>query len=402
MEPAKGLLFVPIPSDHPTWRQDLVRKILEALGGLSLIQRTFDYRNLEHLRHDTEQTIQFIASQEYEHITCDNFGTFGLDFWLLKARPESSYQVLETAISKIQLSEIQRDPMRVEVFAQQWVSLCEKVGAEIAYFVESNFNSIDDVIVEALESLQRGDIEDCLRTEGSPWRCYLSPTIISRLGVTPDWSWIKRLDHLPSGGLVIHDGAGYNPNLGDLDAVYNATFLREQLEKHLDVTGGSVLLDRAKREEENLKSIMDAMSYIKHGDDARYDFDGVDKSRIILDDIRATLACALRRPGLVGVEQQVTDPTQQKSLTVLVMADGGREWLVPTLLFPFDRDSSDWSDPQTGLRVRVQVLLDLAQHRAEAPRVIAYFWRGVSPEVREALVAMGAQVEAADSLPLLG
>src|SRR5947209_19686213 len=134
--------------------------------------------------------------------------------------------------------------------------------------------------------------------------------------------------------------------------------------------------------------IADDKDYAKQGEDAFYDWDGLAESRATLDEVRATWACALQRSGLVGVQHLFANTSDPPACVVPVVAAWGREWLLPTLLFPFTLEDPAWSDPQTGLETRVQYLLVLAQeHLVEGkpPQVIVFFCRTVSPDVRAAL-----------------
>lgn len=78
--------------------------------------------------------------------------------------------------------------------------------------------------------------------------------------------------------------------------------------------------------------------------------------------LRATWACALECPELVGIQQAFSDENGQIEATVPIVADAGHEWLLATLLPPFDLASSSWDDLDNGLWIQVQQLLEAAQH----------------------------------------
>ncbi len=72
---------------------------------------------------------------------------------------------------------------------------------------------------------------------------------------------------------------------------------------------------------------------------------------------------------------------------------------------PFGVEDDVWTIPGIGLRAQVRDLLAVAEQHPVAgqpPQVVVVFWKGVSQVVRDALTAMGAQVEvSAHTVPLI-
>ncbi|MBV9617470.1 MAG: hypothetical protein JO031_18610 [Ktedonobacteraceae bacterium] len=167
------------------------------------------------------------------------------------------------------------------------------------------------------------------------------------------------------------------------------------------------MLDLLRQEEQLLQAIEDQSTEIRYHENSYTNRMILDQARIQLDQVRATWACALRQTGLVGVAQTMVSQERQgttEQVLVPIVADQGRSWIIATLLFPFDLDDPAWNAPQSGLEALVWSLLIAAEHqqrRGETPHVLVYFWRGVSEQVHEALLAMGAGVEVADHLPVL-
>ena len=103
----------------------------------------------------------------------------------------------------------------------------------------------------------------------------------------------------------------------------------------------------------------------------------------------------MQSSGLIGVVQEVQGEDGE-TIEVPVLADEGRTWVYPTLLYPFEVQDEQWSDPNEGLEIQIFTLLKAAQHHTIAgkpPMVVVFFWRGVTQEVRDQLEAMGARVE---------
>ena len=400
-EPAVGFVFIPIQPDEEDWKKHLVRRVFQALGGF---QRVKEVHVLDTPVHPpNEQDIELIGSSKFGgNLVCPDFAGFWMVLAICRTRPGAAYQPLYLNVSSRSFSNIQGDPMRVEAFAAAFVQLCESLDAAAAYFSEARYTSPDELIDEGLNLLQREDIQGFFSQSG--WRAYFHPQRIANWREKLDLRYEKWVEELPSGALVIADWRGYNPQLGDGDALPNARFLLAQVERRAEIAGAHVLLSMLRQEEKRLLRIEDDADYSKHREDAHYDSQSMREARAVLDEVRATWACALERPGLVGVQQPFSGAAGQEEIMVPIVADEGREWLLATLLHPFDLNSAEWNDPETGMQARVQRLLDAArQHpiKGEPPRVVIYFWRGVTPEVREALISLGAGIEVAGHLPIL-
>ncbi len=403
-----GFLFFPLSRPIATNNVEILRRSLETLGGIQQVRDISVFRTDEDIHAlSYEQACKLLGQHEQGgRITIDIAG-FNTDLWFTPSsiQSEAGYQYLRIEIPYREVANIKGDPMRIELFAAAWVRLCEVLQAQAAYFDHINMGRIEDIALSRIRKLRQGNFWEFTRTRY--WRAYLDPAAAGRWheqNQQAAWQWDERIETLPSGALVLSLKDRYNPELGDDDAIFNARFLIQQLTQRPDIAGVESLLEQLSLEEKRLIRIEDDADYTKHGSDAEMDYEGLAESRAILDDIRATWACALEQRGLVGVMQTFTEEARREPVLVPVFADEGREWVIATLLYPFDLDTSAWNDPQNGLQARVQTLLDTAQRHpidSEPPRVIVYFWRGVSDEVREALTAMGASVEVADHLPLL-
>jgi hypothetical protein len=420
-EPARGFWFVPIPLDTPTWKTQLIERIFNHFGIAPEIENTgikLTYHHLYPSRSLTpdmgrEQMIGMMAVHEPGwSIVRSNFGGFGAYITCYHTQPQSAYQIFDIDVDKHAFSDIQGDPMKVEAFSAEWVRMCEVLGAEVAYFSEATYSSPDELSNEGLTFLQQENLQGFVNYGW--WRTYLYPRTIENWQEKLDLSQEEQVEHLPSGALLIANGNGYNPQIGDFDALPNARFLLTQVEKRAEIPGADQLLSIVRHEEKHLARIYDDQDYAKHHDEAFYDWEGLAQARVVLDEVRATWACALERPGLVGVQQAFAE------VIVPVVADGGREWILPTLLFPVDKAQivkkderrrqrlakreAAWSDIETGLLGRVLWMQERAKGilvDGESPRIVVYCWRGVSPDVQGELQSLGVQVEVADHLPLL-
>ncbi len=402
----EAVIFIPtqlIPS-----RKALIERLLAFIGGpQQILNQEVDllYTNINELSElSLLDRLERLGQSDEPGSFYIDLGGFTTYIWFERPRQGCRWLVLVLMVDRYDFLEIEGDPARVEIFAAAWVRLCEALEATAAVLSKEVGYDRPQWIEEHLAALRSRDMTAFVTNVD--WRTYLEPELgrLWREQVEEPHRYYIRWEELPSGALLIEAGEGYNPEMGDRDAVYHARFLIDQLTRHPEVSGSEHLLETLYQEEKRLLRIEDEANYGKHGKNARYDPEGRRQSRLILDEIRATWLCALERPGLVGVQQTFASEPGQASVVVPIVADGGREWIIATLRHPFDLNAADWNDPQTGLQGRVQRMLAAArQHpvRGEPPRVVVFFWRGVSSEVRAELSAWGVGVEVADHLPIL-
>lgn len=409
-----GYAFFRAAESEEQWRLAVLHRLLETLGGSHRIKDAGTYF-VDTYKLPLEQRIErAVLNQRGGFLEFDLAGvsmTLRFPEW---DQSPMRYFALECLAGEFRgfdptidppdeapVKGMERDPMRVEVFAQEWVRFCEAQGAYVAFFSNWVWFNSDDLIPYYLEDLEQNDILSIVKS--SSWRTYLSPTAVKRFQEQLEQPWKGRSEQLPSGARVFA-GRGYNPFWDDRDAPTNAHFLLQQIEPHTEVAGSEHLVGLLRQVAQRLQESKEML--------ARSEFDAyramLRQVRPRLDDVRATWACARLQKGLVGVQQEVTirqeDGTTQQ-IYVPVIADQGHTWLVASLLYSFNLDEEAWSDPQSGLAVQTQRLLEAAKYQQStggtSPRVVVYFWRGVSEQVRQALLEMGVSVEVADHLPLL-
>ncbi|MDQ2713819.1 MAG: hypothetical protein M3Z08_02820 [Chloroflexota bacterium] len=396
----EGIIF--IPTQLLASRKALIERILAFIGGpQQILNQKVDllYENVSGL--SLVDTLERLSQSDEPGSFYIDLGGFTTDIWF--EQPQQGYCWLVLMVNKYDFLEIEGDPARVESFAAAWVRFCEAMQASAAVFSKAVYDRTQ-WIEEHLAALLSRDMATFVTNVD--WRTYLEPELgrLWREQEQEPHRYFIRAEELPSGALLIEAGEGSNPEMGDEDALYHVRFLIEHLTRHPEVSGSERLLKTLYQEEKRLLRINDDADYGKHRNNAYYDAEGARESRMILGEVRATWLCALERPGLVGVQQTFASEPGQAEVVVPIVAEEGREWIIATLRRPFDLNAVDWNDPQTGLQGRVQRMLAAArQHpvRGEPPRVVVFFWRGVSPEVRAELSAWGAGVEVADHLPVL-
>ncbi|MDQ2905701.1 MAG: hypothetical protein M3Y81_19415 [Chloroflexota bacterium] len=396
----EGIIF--IPTQLLASRKALIERILTFIGGpQQILKQEVDllYDNISDL--SLLEALERLSQSDEPGSFYIDLGGFTTRIWF--EQPQQEYCWFLLMVDKYAFLEIEGDPARVESFSAAWVRFSEAMQASAAVFS----NAVYDKtlwIEEHLAALLSRDMEAFVTNVD--WRTYLEPALgrLWREQAQEPHRYFIRAEELPSGALLVEAGEGYNPEMGDGDALYHARFLIEHLTRHPEVSGSGRLLETLDQEEKRLLRIEDEANYGKHGKNARYDPEGEREARMILDEVRATWLCALERPGLVGVQQTFASEPGQASVVVPIVAEEDREWIIATLRRPFDLNAADWNDPQTGLQGRVQRMLTAArQHpvKGEPPRVLVFFWRGVSSEVRAELSAWGADIEVADHLPVL-
>jgi hypothetical protein len=420
---ATGYTFFRVAESDEQWRLTVLHRILEALGGLQRIKEAVIFHE-DTSKLSLEQKCERVALNQRGGLLKFDLAGFPMTLWFPRMRNQASvvqYLTLDTpAGAFIRLDPtldipegafiiaMKGDPMRVEVFAQEWVRLCEAQGAYVAFFPDGVWYNSEVMIPDYLETVERNDMLSIVQT--SYWRTYLSPAAVKRFQEQLEQPWEGQSEQLLSGAQVFFYagyglGRGYNPYLGDRDVPHNTQFLLEQIEPHTEVAGSERLVGLLRQIAQRWPEIENVPSELE--DYPAYERT-LAQARARLDDVRAIWACARLQKGLVGVQQEVTI-RQEDGITqqvyVPVIANEGRTWLIATLLHPFNLDEEAWNDPASGLATQVQRLLDTAKYQqstgGEAPRVVVYFWRGVSEQVRQALQEMGAGVEVADHLPLL-
>ncbi len=408
---ATGITFIPISTSNEQWRLTVLHRTLEALGGVQKIKEAVvAYERTAHL--PLEQRCERVALGPGYSSSYLVFDLAGFKTTFQFSRPNSPlpvpYVTLEIPRGSF-ASDLVGDPMRVEVFAAEWVRLCEMQGAELAYFSEG-FSTIEE---ERLQTFFAALQENNLSTiANSNWRTYLSPSLMDRWQEQLKQPGRYRMERLPSGAAVCSSGRGYNPVMGDANSetFLQAEFLSTQIQRHPEIEGAQKLLRLIEQEVEKLHAI-EAQDIEDIEDDELYherfheNMQVEDLARARMFQIRATWTYALQSSGLVGVVQDVQGEDGE-TIEVPVIEDEGRTWIYPTLLYPFEVQDEEWSDPHEGLEIQVFTLLNAAQQNiisGEPPRVVVFFWRGVTQEVREQLEAMGARVEVSPNpIPLLG
>lgn len=401
--PSMGFLFIPSSNIN---NMEILQYCLKALGSIEQVRDVFIVgENTANLSQEQACTL-LSRNKRGGSISIDIAG-FNTEIWFTPDSTQSAegYQYLRIEVPYWEFAEIEGDPMRVELFAMAWVHLCETLHVQAAYFHSHNAGKIENIAQACINKLHKGAFWEFTRTRY--WRCYLAPSAAAEWqnqNRQAEHSWAESLEALHSGALVLSRNEYYNPELGNNDALLNTRFLIQQLSQHPEICNMNILLKILHQEGKRLLRIESDGIYTKHGAEAQIDYEGLTESRTILDEVRATWACALHRPGLVGVQQIFSNAAEHTEVVVPIVADNGREWMLPTLLYPFNLASTKWNDLETGLRARVQRLQETAQQYKIAdkpPRVGVYFWRGVTTEVQEALNAMHAGIEIADRLPLL-
>jgi hypothetical protein len=408
-EQPRGHTFISVSEPGEKWRVATLHRTLEALGGIQHIKKAYAY---------TERDTSLSTEQMCDRITRNPeggellFDLAGIEttLWFPNFRhlsrfpllPQGHIQYIELGVAKYDFGEPPGDPMRIELFAQQWAHLCEAQEAIAAIFTMGTLDE-DVYIPEFVAALQTYDLEAL--APGRNWRTYLAPTIAKRWEQALEESGIDRIEVLPSGGLVLTSELlrGYNPVSGNTDLIPNAQFLLEQIALHREIAGAEHLLALLSQQATKLQEIENQQAKTWSRENSLME----EQIRTQLHHIRATWACALQSPGLIGVAQTVPLESvgeASETIAVPVIAHHGHTWLYPTLSYPFDLHDPAWNAPQHGLENRIWHLLDAAQHNPIAgapPRIIVYFWRNVSPQVHHALTQMGATVEIADHLPIL-
>ncbi len=398
-----GYTFFRVSEPDERWRITMLHRTLEALGGSQQIKKAFAKAE-DTTTLSLEQVCERAAlSKRGGYLTFDLAG-FRTDLEFPRENSPAPFYYLTWEVPTGAFLQVQGDPMRVEIFGEAWTRLCDAQGAEVAFFPDGIRDS-EVFIPDYLSALQQNNLHELVGP--GYWRTYFSQAAADRWHNQLIETWKDQSEILPSGALILYAGRGYNPEWGDWDALLNARFLIKQIESHTEVPGSERLLEILHREEQQLQAIEDQPTELRYHENTSINRAVLKQARIQLDYVRATWACALQQTGLVGVEQSVTskeyDGTTEQVL-VPIVADQGRTWVIATLLHPFHLDEPAWNDLQTGLEAQVWRLLIAAEHHlslGESPRVVVYFWRGVSEQVRETLLAMGVSVEVADHLPLL-
>lgn len=391
-----------IPTQLLASRKALIERILAFIGGpQQILNQKVDllYENVSGL--SLLDTLERLSQSDEPGSFYIDLGGFTTDIWF--EQPQRGYYLLMLMVDMYDFREIEGDPARVENFSAAWVGFCEAMQATAAVFS----NAVYDKtlwIEKHLAALLKRDMKAFVTDVN--WRTYLEPALGRLWREQGPYRYFFRVhaEELPSGALLIEAGGGSSPEMGDQDTPFHARFLIEHITRHPEVSGSERLLETLDQEEKRLLRIKDQTDDLKYGKNAYYDAEGVRQARVILDEVRATWLCALERPGLLGVQQAFASEPGQAEVVVPIVAEEGREWIIAMLRRPFDLNAADWNDPQTGLQGRVQRMLAAArQHRVrgEPPRVVVFFWRGVSSEVRAELSAWGVGVEVADHLPVL-
>jgi hypothetical protein len=400
--PATGIIFVSASIPDERRRLTVLSRTLKALGGVKKIKEAFaPAERISHL--SLEQRCERAALSTKHGGGFLKFDLAGFETTCRFSHTDNQtlhpYVILEIPRNSFG-SSLTGDPMRVELFAAEWGHLCESQEAELAYFSEG-FPHEDQRVQSFVDALENDDLQEIV---GSNWRTYLSLALAVR------WQQqghprMSRTELLPSGAYIFSSGRGYNPVLGDANAetFLHADFLRAQIQLHPEIKGHERLLSLINQEVQTLQAIEAQPAEERYYENSHANVAAQDQARRNLFQVRATWACALQSRDLVGVAQVWTGGDPPRTLEFPVVADGGRTWLLPTLLHPFDLNDEAWNDAEAGLKARVRSLLATSRQNliaGEPPRLLVYFWRGVTPEVREALLAMGADVEVADHLPV--
>ncbi|HLI04999.1 MAG TPA: hypothetical protein VKV40_00350 [Ktedonobacteraceae bacterium] len=405
----EGLIF--IPQARVASRQALIERVLAFIGGP---QQIVD-QNIDILGTNTRTLAPLEVLEQLSH--SDNPGWFLIDLGGFRTEvwfepPQQGYYIPRLKVDKYAFLEIEGDPGRVEVFSAAWVRFCEALQASAAVFSrELGYFDGWQVVERRLAALLKRDM--AAFQLNVDWRTYLEAELAGL------WREQKRRDpllveDLPSGALVIHDEPGYNPELGDFDTVLQMDFFINYLKMHQDLPGSDRLLARLQEQRAGpLQRYLELREATIPKPREEYSHMLQEKLTLfdalsdLLADMRATLVCAHKMPDVVDLCHPVMlheETGEEWEIEVPIVRAAGHVWMIATLLYPFKLNSSAWEDEQEGLRARVQRLLVAARQHpvgGEPPRVVVFFWRGVSPEVRAALVALGVGVEVADHLPVL-
>ncbi len=407
----EGLIF--IPEQRIASRGELIERILAFIGGPEqIVDQDIDILGVNTRDLAPSEILERLSSSDDPGWFLIDLGGFRTEVWF--ESPQQGYYFPRLSVDKYAFLEIEGDPGRVEVFSAAWVRFCETLQASAAVFSrELGYFDGRQIIERRLAALLKRDM--AAFQINVDWRTYLEP----ELGQL--WREQKQRDpllveELSSGALVIHGEPGYNPELGDFDTVLQMNFLINYLETHLDLPGSSRLLARLQQQREGplqrylelREATIHVISWTKESSAWLREEQALFQSiRKVLAEVRATLACAHNLPNVVELSRSVIlreETGEEREFEIPIVRTAGQVWTIATLLYPFKLDSPEWRDEQEGLQTRVQRLLAAAQQHpvgGEPPRVVVFFWRGVSPEVRAALLALGVRVEVADHLPVL-
>ncbi len=405
--PSTGYTFIRVSDTGEQWRLTALQKTLNILGGFGCIKEAFAAaEDTEHLPlAQVCERAALSARGGYIKFDLAGFGTT-LDFPPTKfANVQPHVRYLTVEVPKRAFTELAGDPMRVELFAAAWARLCDAQQAEIAYFSEAIANS-ESFVAEDVQAVEQENLDELVNTTAY-WRTYLSPAVVERWYTRIKPHRLKRLQRLPSGAFVLAAGLGSNPQLGDLDAPLHMRFLIDNIEAHSAIPGAERLRNTLRQDLYQYEEIEKQSVEVRYHEKSHENHLIFQQIRADLDAIRAVWAYARRSEGVVGVEQEIAYEVgdgKTEQIQVSVVTNGGRTWVLPTLLYPFTLNEKAWNDEQEGLEIRVLYLLEAAEHYArggEKPRLFVYFWRDVSQEVHDALRAMGVDVEVADALPIL-
>jgi hypothetical protein len=310
---------------------------------------------------------------------------------------------------------IYRDPRAVELFATCWRGFCDAAQPAYAYFATESFE---------LEAERRDNVSHLLSERSIPELLAAKSAWLSYLGPQLAQEWGKRLPRarenqdyvwLPSGALFVRDHDPLAESYLEDTPQSHGHFLETQLELRGDVPGVAALLQIVRSHIQGFKDYRQDLvrlaterggplgawwqqTTIPQPPDYSKD----------LNEIHTLWATAYRRPGLGGVNQSFTlrsGDRQETHVIAPIVAKDGAEWVMPVNRGLFGVEDDVWTIPGIGLHARVRDLLAVAEQHPVAgqpPQVVVVFWKGVSQMVRDALTAMGTQVEvSAHPVPLI-
>ena len=252
---ATGITFIPISTSNEQWRLTVLHRTLEAVGGVQKIKEV-DVASEKTAHLSLEQRCERVALGTNYGFSYLVFDIAGFKTTFRFSRPNSQipvpYIILE--IPRGSFVDFVGDPMRVEVFAAEWVRLCEMQEAELAYFSEGTSNEEVIRLQPLFAAYQENNLNEIA---GSSWRTYLSPSLTTRWQGQLKQRGGSRLEMLPSGAAVFSSGRGYNPIMGNAndETFLQAEFLITQIQRHPEIEGAQKLLRLIEQEVEKLHAI---------------------------------------------------------------------------------------------------------------------------------------------------
>lgn len=415
----EGLLFIPI--QRIASRRALVQRILTFIDGplhilnWGITTSGTNYRNLS-LQAALERVCQ---SDEPGSFFID-LGGFATEIKL--QHPQQDYYSLILEVDKYAFLEIEGDPARVEIFSAAWVRFCEAMQASAAVFSRELGYDRPQHIEKRLHALQQQNMAAFVTHVD--WRTYLEPALgqLWREQVPEPQHHSIHVVEVSSGALVIHAEPGYNPELGNDDTVLHLRFLLEYLKTHQELPGSDRLLTYLQKQDDDplrrYLELRETVNLSSTSPEQRAEYSTLDRTlHDLVMDVRASLACASRLTDVVSLYQpmKMLDASgETREIEVPIIRERGRVWITATLLYPYELRELTYEkvhlalgrvkSEREKLRERVRRLLETAQQHpieGKPPRLLVFFWRGVTDEMCAELNSLNVDVEVADQLPLL-